>query len=110
MSARNSAPSSRNKPAACTKARIRNSTECTGLRAVTTATAEATRVIANIQKKTSSPVMSAPARFRLSTELGVQFDVARDLALPAVAVGEQPLLVVEKLFARLRGEFEIRPL
>src|SRR5260370_42486028 len=34
----------------------------------------------------------------------------RDLAFPAVAVREQLLLVVEKLFARLGGEFEIRPL
>src|SRR5439155_11807990 len=33
-----------------------------------------------------------------------------DLGLPAVAVREQFLLVVEQFFARLGGEFEIRPL
>src|SRR4029079_14473157 len=32
----------------------------------------------------------------------------RDLALPAVAVREQALLVVTELLARLGGEFEIR--
>src|ERR1700732_4876705 len=39
----------------------------------------------------------------------VERDVLRDLALPAVAVGEQALLVVVELLARLGGEFEIRP-
>ena len=34
----------------------------------------------------------------------------RDLALPAVAVREQALLVVVEFLARLGGEFEIRPL
>src|SRR6476620_8108988 len=33
-----------------------------------------------------------------------------DLALPAVAIGEQPILVVVELLARLGGELEIRPL
>ena len=41
--ARNSAPSSTNSPAALKKARIRNSTECTGLRAAITMSAEAIR-------------------------------------------------------------------
>ena len=40
----------------------------------------------------------------------VQRDVARDLALPAVAVGEQLVLVVVELLARLGRELEIRPL
>src|SRR5262245_19347561 len=38
----------------------------------------------------------------------VERDVLGDLALPAVAVGEQALLVVVELLARLGGEFEIR--
>ena len=38
----NSAPSSTNRPDALTKARIRNSTECTGLRDAITMKAEAT--------------------------------------------------------------------
>ena len=37
-------------------------------------------------------------------------EVLGDLALPAVAVREQAFLVVVKLLARLRREFEIRPL
>ena len=44
--ARNSAPAIRNSAAALKKARIRNSTLCTGLRAVTTMTAEAIRMAA----------------------------------------------------------------
>src|SRR3954447_12931947 len=40
----------------------------------------------------------------------VQRDVARQFALPAVAIRQQPVLVVVKLFARLRRELEIRPL
>src|SRR5215207_6379623 len=40
----------------------------------------------------------------------VERDVFRDLALPAVAIGEQLFLVVVKLFAGLGGEFEVRPL
>jgi hypothetical protein len=39
----------------------------------------------------------------------IQSDVARDLALPAVAVGEQLVLVVVELLARLGGELEVRP-
>src|SRR6202042_975836 len=41
---------------------------------------------------------------------GVERDVARQLPLPAIAVGQQSLLVVVKLFARLGREFEVRPL
>ena len=44
---RNSAPISTNSPAALTNARIRNSTECTGLRDTITITAEATQTAAN---------------------------------------------------------------
>src|SRR5262245_38221431 len=40
----------------------------------------------------------------------VEFDVLGDLALPAVAVGEQALLVVVQLLARFRRELEVRPL
>jgi hypothetical protein len=46
--ARNSAPASRNKAEALKKARIRNSTECTGLRADTTMPAETSRTAADI--------------------------------------------------------------
>src|ERR1700676_1312147 len=45
--ARNSAPISTNSPAALKNARIRNSTECTGLRAETTITPEAIATAAN---------------------------------------------------------------
>src|SRR5207244_2624276 len=47
----------------------------------------------------------------LSSAVGrVERDIARDLAFPAVAVGEEFLLVVQKLFASFRREFEIRSL
>src|SRR5579863_5974131 len=88
---------------------MRNNTECTGLRAVMTATADTTKVAAKIQKKKSSPVIARSRPFRNLAEIGVQFDVARDFALPTVAVVQQPLLVVEKLLARLGRELEIRP-
>src|SRR5229473_4879832 len=39
----------------------------------------------------------------------VEREVLGDLALPAVAVREQPLLVEKKLLARFGREFEIRP-
>src|SRR6204780_3936516 len=39
----------------------------------------------------------------------VHCDIARDFAFPAIAVGEQPILVVVQFFARLGGELEIRP-
>jgi len=45
--ARNSAPISKKSPAALKNARIRNSTECTGLRAETTITPEAMATAAN---------------------------------------------------------------
>src|SRR5437763_1829947 len=51
----------------------------------------------------------APAP-RSSSIWRVERDIARDLALPAVAVREQPLLVVVQFLARLGGEFEVRPL
>src|SRR5688572_24235021 len=38
----------------------------------------------------------------------VERDVLRDLALPAVAIREQPFLVVVELLARLGGECEVR--
>src|SRR5207302_2489021 len=47
---------------------------------------------------------------RYSPVGGFQGEGLGDLGLPAVAVGEQFLLVVEQFFARLGGEFEIRPL
>src|SRR5262249_44770257 len=40
----------------------------------------------------------------------VEFEVLGDLALPAVAVREQALLVIVELLARLGGELEVRPL
>src|SRR3569833_472164 len=40
---------------------------------------------------------------------GVERDVLGDLAFPTVAVRQQTLLVVVKLLARLRREFEVRP-
>src|SRR3984957_1343180 len=40
----------------------------------------------------------------------VHRDVARQLPLPSIAVVQQSLLVVIKLFARLGREFEVRPL
>src|SRR5712671_330657 len=40
----------------------------------------------------------------------VEFDRFRKLALPAVAIGEQFLLVIIEFLARLSGEFEIRSL
>src|SRR5215204_3034113 len=41
---------------------------------------------------------------------GVEREVLGDLALPAITVGEQALLVIEEFFARLGGELEIRSL
>src|SRR5256885_17270715 len=38
----------------------------------------------------------------------VERKILRDLALPAIAIREQPLLIVIELLARLGGEFEIR--
>src|SRR5262249_9705485 len=42
--------------------------------------------------------------------LGVERDGGGNLALPAVAVAEQPVLVVEELLARFDGELEVRAL
>src|SRR5262245_19706101 len=39
--------------------------------------------------------------------LRIELDLLGDFALPAVAVGEQALLVVVKLLARLGGELEV---
>src|SRR5258708_35331316 len=51
------------------------------------------------------------SRMTESSSVGcLERQALRDLAFPAVAVREQLLLVVEQLFARLGGEFEIRPL
>src|SRR6202044_3784888 len=54
MIARNSAPISRNKPAAQTKERMRKRTECTGFLATMTANADTTKSGARIQKKKTS--------------------------------------------------------
>src|SRR5579872_2728109 len=101
--ARNSAPSSTKSPAALKNARIRNSTECTGLRAVTTMAPAATNTIANSQKASAWMIIA-----RRSPVGRVQREVLRDLCLPAVAVREQLVLVVEELLAGLGREFEIR--
>src|SRR3569832_3020546 len=47
-------------------------------------------------------------RRHLSPIRRVEFQVARDLALPAVAVLEQLVLVVEQIFAGLGGELGVR--
>src|SRR6185312_6987278 len=52
--ARNSAPITRNRPAAQTKERMRKRTECTGFLAMMTAKAETARTIAKIQKNQAS--------------------------------------------------------
>src|SRR4051812_41957596 len=49
-------------------------------------------------------------RARLLSVGRVEFQVLRDLALPAVAVIQQPLLVVVELLAGLDGELQVRPL
>src|SRR6185437_10658538 len=118
--ARNSAPMSTNRPEALTNARMRNSTECTGLRAKMTASPEATKTVAKIQKKKAcativaypqKPVCRAPTgRARRSLIRRIHRDVARQLALPARAVLQQPVFVVEQFLAGLGRELEIRPL
>ena len=114
--ARNSAPSSTNNPAALKKARIRNSTECTGLRAAITMNAprrptmhggEERRRQSRLQHDHASAALSRPL---LSDRAHRAARFVAISALPAVAIRQQPLLVVEKLLARLGGEFEIRPL
>src|SRR5271165_3291753 len=119
--ARNSAPISRNSPAALTKARMRNSTEWTGFLAEMTASADPTRTVANIQKKTAwscivsllilpSPRLSPASGGEPSPIWRVDRNVARQLPLPALAVPEEPILVVEQLLACLGRKFEVRPL
>src|ERR1700730_8299886 len=49
-------------------------------------------------------------KFITSPVWRVEFDRFRNLALPAVAVGEQLRLVIVEFLARLGREFEIRPL
>src|ERR1700689_650300 len=100
--ARNSAPSSTKSPAALKKARMRNSTECTGLRADTTITPDATATAAKIQKAMAWTIML------LSPIGSVEGEVLGELGFPAVAVREQLGLVVEQLLAGLGGELEIR--
>src|SRR6516165_10786811 len=104
--ARNSAPMSTKRPAALTKARMRNSTECTGFFAAITMIAEATHTMAKSQKKIACRIIGGGA----SAVWRVVRDVLGDLALPPVAVREQAFLVVIELFARFGGEFEVRPL
>src|SRR3546814_16402017 len=60
----------------------------------------------------NSPNIScdAPSRSLLSAVGRIELQVLGDLVFPAVAVGEQPFLVVEQLLARLGGELEVRSL
>src|ERR1700694_277632 len=64
--------------------------------------ADANTTPAKREKKTAPITSSAIRR--------VEFDVLGDLALPAVAVRKQALLVVVKFLARLGGKLEVRPL
>src|ERR1700730_15997650 len=57
--ARNSAPIKMNKPAALKNARIRKSTECTGLRAETTSTPEAPAVEEKMKKRIAWTIIAA---------------------------------------------------
>src|SRR3954454_19336760 len=101
-----------NRPAELKKARIRHSTEWTGLRADTTSTPEATVTAAKTLKMIAAKIISAlgePCR-RGSSGGRVERELLRDFALPAVAVREKLLLVVEQLLAGLGGELQIRPL
>src|SRR3979490_2234023 len=50
------------------------------------------------------------AKFITSPVRRVEFDRFRNLALPAVAIGEKLRLVIIEFLAGLGGEFEIRPL
>src|SRR3982750_580332 len=98
---RNSAPISTNRPEALTKARIRYSTECTGLRDTITMTADAGEQIE--EQCGNDHFLTSPVR-------RVEFDRFRKLALPAVAIGEQFRLVKIEFLAGLGREFEIRSL
>src|SRR6267154_2278845 len=53
------------------------------------------------------PAGSFRSRVGRSPVRRVEREVLRDLGFPAVAVGEQLVLVVEQLLARLGGEFEV---
>src|ERR1700730_7292481 len=101
MTSRKSAPRTTNSRAALKKARMRKSTECTGFLAATTMTPEATLISANSQKQMAWTIMARSSIGRVGRQ------VASDLRLPAVAVRQQLLLVVEKLLARLGGELEV---
>src|SRR3954454_10751142 len=138
--ARNSAPMRMNNPAALTNARIRNSTECTGLFEAITMNAAAMHTPAKREKKTAGRIMRMSPRTgpppRTTRNAGrsrpraasglqrgaigccrvscpspirrIERDVLGDLALPAVAVRKQALLVEVELLARLGGELEVR--
>src|SRR6516165_7662287 len=87
-----------------------------------------TSALKSANKRTSSPASTTAGRARSATTNGamedrvqnhcrpvsavrrIQCDHICDLALPAVAVGEEPLLVVVKFFARFRRKLEIRSL
>src|SRR5438552_16808153 len=55
----------------------------------------------------SGPRLSPGMRFYLSSVGGFQRQRLGDFGLPAVAVGEQFVLVVEELLARFGGEFVV---
>src|SRR5271156_2201555 len=147
MKPRNSAPISKNRPAALTKARIRKSTECTGFLARITASADRISTVEKSQKNIASACIVCSLLFPFSALAGeggaiarrntgvlltpygrmrvvvttaaltptplplageelspirrVHCDIARDFAFPAIAVGEQTILVVVQFFARL---------
>src|SRR5580658_2941812 len=103
IKARNSAPSSRKRAAALKNAKIKNSTEWTGLRADTTMTEHPTSTKEKSQKQIAWMIMCRSSIGR------VERDILGELGLPAVAIGEELVLVVEKLLARLGGELEVRP-
>ena len=90
--ARNSAPISRNRPAAQTKARMRNRTEWTGFLATMTAKAEATRTGAKIQKnKASACIVSLSfSPSPLAGERGWARGVRRASALLEIALRRGP--------------------
>src|SRR5437667_2139464 len=61
-------------------------------------------------RRTHLPLAPDCSAFTFSPILRIELDLLGDLALPAVAVGEQALLVVVELLARLGGELEVGPL
>src|SRR5690606_21206821 len=59
----------------------------------------------------STMAAEGPAESRpLLAVWGVEFQILRDLPLPAIAVGQQPLLVEQQLLAGVGGELGVRPL